>query len=82
MHATLAAPPPDAGRMNVRPGWTIEVRCPCGVEATYSAVVPSLAGDQAEADGWAVDGLVLAAPGAHEATCPDCTLERTLRSAG
>lgn len=82
MSATLAAPTVDAEAMDAVGGWTIHLTCPCGRTGAYNAVVPSLAGDAAERDGWAVDRDVLAAQGEHVALCPPCTLESTLRSAG
>lgn len=68
--------------MDTTGGWHIELVCPgCGARAVYTAVVPSLAADQAARDGWMLDAAVLALPGAREALCPACA-EPALRSVG
>lgn len=60
--------------MDTAPGWHISLVCDCGHRATYDAVVPSLAGDAAERDGWSLlESVGLARPGDHLGLCPGCT---------
>lgn len=58
--------------MDATGGWTITLACPCGRRATYRAVLPSLAADAAEGDGWTLARAGLGAPGERPATCRGC----------